>query len=79
MTIFLQASSDLNTLDFDIPFSFCFVLAGGIELFTTIGIMGSVTWQVLIVGIVATISTKYLQVILATLYCNIFVNKECVL
>ncbi|KAL8122788.1 ABC transporter C family member 8-like isoform X1 [Apium graveolens] len=59
--VLTRASSDLSTLDFDIPFSFCFVLAGGIELFTTIGIMASVTWQVLIVGIVATVSTKYLQ------------------
>lgn len=59
--ILTRASSDLSTLDFDISFSFCFVLAGGIDLITTIGIMASVTWQVLIVGIVATVSTKYLQ------------------
>ncbi|KAL1814377.1 ABC transporter C family member 8-like isoform X2 [Daucus carota subsp. sativus] len=59
--ILTRASSDLSTIDFDIPFSFCFVLAASIELVTTISIMASVTWQVLIVGIIATVSTKYLQ------------------
>ncbi|KAL8122791.1 hypothetical protein AgCh_010969 [Apium graveolens] len=58
--ILTRVSSDLSTIDFDIPFSFCFVLSV-VELFTIICVMASVTWQVLIVGIIATISSKYLQ------------------
>lgn len=58
----MQASSDLSVLDFDIPFSVCFVQAAGIELLTAIGIMATVTWQVLIVGVLATIAAKYVQV-----------------
>lgn len=52
----------MSVVDFDIPFSFAFVVISGIELLTTITIMASVTWQVLIVGIFATIATKYFQV-----------------
>ncbi|KAL4583725.1 hypothetical protein LXL04_008308 [Taraxacum kok-saghyz] len=59
--ILTRASTDLSVLDFDIPFSFAFVVTSGIELLTIIAIMASVTWQVLIVGIFATIATKYFQ------------------
>lgn len=59
--ILTRASTDMNVLDFDIPFSFAFVVTSGIELLTIIIIMASVTWQVLIVGIFATIATKYFQ------------------
>lgn len=62
MFLFLQASSDLSILDFDIPFSIFFIVAGGIEMLTTIGIMASVTWQVLIVAIMAMVAAKYVQV-----------------
>lgn len=58
----VQASSDISVVDFDIPFSLCFVLAASVELVTTIGIMASVTWQVLFVAIFATIASKYVQV-----------------
>ncbi|XP_057976942.1 ABC transporter C family member 8 [Malania oleifera] len=59
--IFTRASSDLSVLDFDIPFSMIFVLAAGLELLTSIGIMASITWQVLIVAILAMLGTKYIQ------------------
>ncbi|CAI9259815.1 unnamed protein product [Lactuca saligna] len=59
--ILTRASTDMSVVDFDIPFSFAFVVISGIELLTTITIMASVTWQVLIVGIFATIATKYFQ------------------
>uniref|UniRef100_A0A2N9GFL3 ABC-type xenobiotic transporter n=1 Tax=Fagus sylvatica TaxID=28930 RepID=A0A2N9GFL3_FAGSY len=55
------ASSDLSILDFDIPFSIIFVVSGATELLTTIGIMASVTWQVLIVAILAIVAAKYVQ------------------
>lgn len=58
----MQASSDLSVLDFDIPFSFVFVVAPVIELISIIGIMASVTWQVLIVAILALVGSKYVQV-----------------
>ncbi|CAB4272422.1 unnamed protein product [Prunus armeniaca] len=59
--ILIRASSDLSILDFDIPFSIIFVVSAGVELLTTIGIMASVTWQVLIIGILAMVAAKYVQ------------------
>ncbi|XP_009759196.1 ABC transporter C family member 8 isoform X2 [Nicotiana sylvestris] len=59
--ILIRASSDLSVLDFDMPFSYAYVMAAGIELLAIIGIMASVTWQVLLVGIVATVGSKYVQ------------------
>nr|POE75678.1 abc transporter c family member 8 [Quercus suber] len=59
--ILTRASSDLSILDFDIPFSTIFVVAANIETLTTIGIMASVTWQVLIVAILALVAAKYVQ------------------
>lgn len=48
-------------MDFDIPVAFGFTVTSAIELVTIIIVMASVTWQVLIVGIFATIATKYFQ------------------
>ncbi|KAL2539145.1 ABC transporter C family member 8 [Abeliophyllum distichum] len=59
--ILTRASSDLSVLDFDIPFAFIFVMAAVLELLATIGIMASVTWQVLFVGIFASVASKYVQ------------------
>ncbi|VVA24252.1 PREDICTED: ABC transporter [Prunus dulcis] len=59
--ILIRASSDLSILDFDIPFSIIFVVSAGVELLTTIGIMASVTWQVLIIGFLAMVAAKYVQ------------------
>lgn len=59
--ILTRASSDLSVVDFDVPYSIIFVAASGMEIVTTIGIMASVTWQVLIVAIPAMIATKYVQ------------------
>ncbi|CAN6707296.1 unnamed protein product [Malus baccata var. baccata] len=59
--ILIRASSDLSILDFDVPFSMIFIVSAGIELLTTIGIMASVTWQVLIVGILAMVAANYVQ------------------
>lgn len=59
---FLKASSDLSILDYDIPFSILFVVAPVIELVAIIGIMSSVTWEVLIVALITIIASNYLQV-----------------
>ncbi|GJV26566.1 putative ABC-type xenobiotic transporter [Tanacetum coccineum] len=59
--ILTRASTDLSVLDFDIPLAFGFAVTSAIELVTIIIVMASVTWQVLIVGIFATIATKYYQ------------------
>ena len=61
---FLQASSDLSILDFDIPFSLGFVCSSTIELLMIIIVMASVTWQVLIVAVFAAVASKYVQVTL---------------
>lgn len=58
----MQASSDLCVLDFDIPFAIIFVAAAGVEMIAIIGIMTFVTWQVLIVAILAMVAVKYIQV-----------------
>lgn len=49
-------------LDYDIPTAYTFVMASGVELVAIIAIMVSVTWEVLIVGILATAASKYVQV-----------------
>ncbi|XP_027336486.1 ABC transporter C family member 8-like isoform X2 [Abrus precatorius] len=59
--ILTRASSDLSILDFDIPFTTIFVAAEIAELLTMIGIMVSVTWQVLIVAFLAMVASKYIQ------------------
>ncbi|KAL2617380.1 hypothetical protein AAZV13_08G181400 [Glycine max] len=56
-----KASSDLSILDFDIPFTTIFVTSEIAELLTMIGIMVSVTWQVLIVAVLAMVASKYVQ------------------
>jgi len=58
----VQASSDLSILDFDIPYSMAFVTTGTIEVVTTVLVMGTVTWEVLIVAIPVTITIVYVQV-----------------
>ncbi|CAD6336545.1 unnamed protein product [Miscanthus lutarioriparius] len=59
--ILTRASSDLSILDFDIPYSMAFVATGGIEVVTTVLVMGTVTWQVLVVAIPVTITMIYVQ------------------
>ncbi|XP_052478820.1 ABC transporter C family member 8-like isoform X2 [Gossypium raimondii] len=59
--ILTRASSDMSILDFDIPFAFVFVAAGVTEVLATIGIMAFITWQVLIVAILAMVGVKYIQ------------------
>ncbi|RAL42404.1 hypothetical protein DM860_017584 [Cuscuta australis] len=59
--ILTRASSDLSVLDFDIPFAYVYASSAGIELVAIIIIMASITWQVLIVGIIAIVAAKYVQ------------------
>ncbi|KAJ4844145.1 ATP-binding cassette sub- C member 8, partial [Turnera subulata] len=59
--ILTRASSDLSVLDFDIPFGFNSVAGPLIELLVIIGIMVSVTWQVLVVAILAMVASNYIQ------------------
>ncbi|KAG2606635.1 hypothetical protein PVAP13_4NG063010 [Panicum virgatum] len=59
--ILTRASSDLSILDFDIPYSMAFVTTGTIEVVTTVLVMGTVTWEVLIVAIPVTITMVYVQ------------------
>ncbi|XP_017979301.1 PREDICTED: ABC transporter C family member 8 isoform X1 [Theobroma cacao] len=59
--ILTRASSDMSILDFDIPFAIIFVAAGVTEVIATIGIMAFITWQVLIVAILAMVAVNYIQ------------------
>ncbi|KAK8989741.1 hypothetical protein V6N11_064158 [Hibiscus sabdariffa] len=59
--ILTRASSDLSILDFDIPFGMIFLAAGATEVAATIGIMAFITWQVLIVAVLAMVAVHYIQ------------------
>ncbi|XVF74433.1 hypothetical protein PTKIN_Ptkin13bG0110000 [Pterospermum kingtungense] len=59
--ILTRASSDMSIVDFDIPFATIFVAAGVTEAIATIGIMAFITWQVLIVAILAMVAVNYIQ------------------
>ncbi|KAK8524847.1 hypothetical protein V6N12_029701 [Hibiscus sabdariffa] len=59
--ILTRASSDLSILDFDIPITIVYIECGITELMATIGIMAFITWQVLIVAILAMVALKYIQ------------------
>ncbi|XP_019082613.1 PREDICTED: ABC transporter C family member 8-like [Camelina sativa] len=59
--ILTRASSDLNVLDFDIPFAFIFVVAPVVELVAALIIMTYVTWQVIIIALLALAATKVVQ------------------
>uniref|UniRef100_A0A6V7QR02 ABC transporter C family member 8 n=1 Tax=Ananas comosus var. bracteatus TaxID=296719 RepID=A0A6V7QR02_ANACO len=59
--ILTRASSDMSILDFDIPYSISFVIAGGVDAAMTIIVMATVTWQVLIVATPVTILMIYIQ------------------
>jgi ATP-binding cassette, subfamily C (CFTR/MRP), member 1 len=54
--------SDFNTLDFDLPFATVYVAQSAVLLITGILIMSSVTWQVLIVSILAAVTGYYIKV-----------------
>ncbi|XVF86793.1 hypothetical protein PTKIN_Ptkin18bG0071200 [Pterospermum kingtungense] len=59
--ILTRASSDMSILDSDIPFSIVCVVTGVTEVVATIGIMAFITWQVLIVAILAMVAINYIQ------------------
>ncbi|KAK3182849.1 hypothetical protein Dsin_030135 [Dipteronia sinensis] len=59
--IFSRVSSDMNTLDSDLPASINLAAAAMIDVLMTIALMASVMWQVLIVIIPTIIIAKYLQ------------------
>lgn len=59
---FIQASSDLCILDFDIPFTMTFVISGTIEVAATVVIMIVVTWQVVLVALPVVFAVLYIQV-----------------
>ncbi|CAN6345532.1 unnamed protein product [Urochloa humidicola] len=59
--IMTRASSDLSTLDFDVPYTMTFVISGTIEVAATIVIMTVVTWQVVLVAVPVVIVLLYIQ------------------
>ncbi|KAK8989744.1 hypothetical protein V6N11_064161 [Hibiscus sabdariffa] len=59
--ILTRASSDMSVLDFDIPTASLFVVCSATELMAIIGIMAFITWQVLIVAVLAMVPLKYIQ------------------
>ncbi|XXG48214.1 hypothetical protein AAC387_Pa02g2725 [Persea americana] len=59
--ILTRASSDMSVLDLDIPFALAFALSGLIDVITTILVMATVTWQVLLVAIPIILAARYFQ------------------
>ncbi|XP_013718236.2 ABC transporter C family member 8 isoform X1 [Brassica napus] len=59
--ILTRASSDLNVLDFDIPFAIIFVVSPAVELTAALIVMTYVTWQVIIIALLALAATKVVQ------------------
>ncbi|KAI9176630.1 hypothetical protein LWI28_005228 [Acer negundo] len=59
--IFARISSDMNTLDNDLPTSINLAAAATIDVLVTIALMASITWTVLIVIIPTIIIAKYIQ------------------
>ncbi|CAN6354014.1 unnamed protein product [Urochloa humidicola] len=59
--IMTRVSSDLSTLDFDVPYTMTFVISGTIEVAATIVIMAMVTWQVVLVAVPVVIVLLYIQ------------------
>uniref|UniRef100_A0A1J3HWA7 ABC-type xenobiotic transporter n=6 Tax=Noccaea caerulescens TaxID=107243 RepID=A0A1J3HWA7_NOCCA len=59
--ILTRASSDLNVLDFDIPSAFILVVVPAVELTAALIIMSYVTWQVIIIALLALAATKVVQ------------------
>lgn len=57
-----QVSSDMSTLDFDLPLAVAVFATSGIELLSIIVIMATVTWPVLIVAIPAIMASIFVQV-----------------
>lgn len=62
----LQVSSDMSTMDFDLPSAISLSAAATTDVFIIISVMASVTWPVLIVAIPTVIVAKYIQVELHT-------------
>lgn len=58
----MQASSDFDTLDFDLPFAAVYVAQSAVIVLTGNAIMTSVTWQVLIVAIITAVTGYYIKV-----------------
>ncbi|QCE02235.1 ATP-binding cassette [Vigna unguiculata] len=59
--ILTRASSDLSILDIDIPYTLTLVAFVAAEILVTICVMVSITWQVLIVAVPATVASIYIQ------------------
>ncbi|CAK7356839.1 unnamed protein product [Dovyalis caffra] len=59
--IYTRVSSDMSTLDIDVPLSIGHSVSATIELLAIIAVMASVTWPVLIVSIPAIIAAMYAQ------------------
>ncbi|XVF86794.1 hypothetical protein PTKIN_Ptkin18bG0071300 [Pterospermum kingtungense] len=59
--ILTRASSDMSILDFNMPFAIIFSVVGATDVIATIGIMAFITWQVLIVAILAMVAVNYIQ------------------
>ena len=60
--LLFQISSDFSIIDVDIPFSFVFAMSSTMNAYSSLGVVATVTWQVLFVAIPMIYLTVQLQV-----------------
>ncbi|KAM3207796.1 hypothetical protein ACQJBY_062832 [Aegilops geniculata] len=56
-----RVSSDLSTVDVDVPFSFMFSLSNALNAYSNLGVLAVVTWQVLFVSVPMVVWAIWLQ------------------
>lgn len=61
----MQVSSDLSIVDIDVPFNMIFAIAATLNVYSNLGVLAVITWQVLFISIPVIYMAIRLQVIIA--------------
>ncbi|CAN6195707.1 unnamed protein product, partial [Urochloa humidicola] len=56
-----EVSSDLSTVDLDVPFAFMFSISASLNAYSNLGVLAVVTWQVLFISVPVIIFAIRLQ------------------
>ncbi|KAF7007062.1 hypothetical protein CFC21_022037 [Triticum aestivum] len=59
--VLIRVSSDLSTVDLDVPFAFMFSLSASLNGYSNLGVLAVVTWQVLFVSVPMIVLSVRLQ------------------
>jgi ATP-binding cassette, subfamily C (CFTR/MRP), member 2 len=58
----VQVSSDLTIVDLDVPFTFVWATSATLNVFSNLGVLAVVTWQVLFVSVLMIVLAIRIQV-----------------